>query len=182
MFKFKSTPRFRSQLLIDHRVQVPILQRTALYTGSCAVYFMVVLLFSESTEYGHESASRTLRECLDVFACWAPGLTLLFPIIAYDILIFSNRIVGPLYRLRLEMQRLIDHESVQPVKLRDNDYWQELASLFNQIQAEVVELRGARKSSGSLFGAANANKSDDLGSQSISTKGARSAAELVAAE
>lgn len=163
MFKFKSTQRFRSQLMIDAHVQLAILQRVALYTAACAIYFMVVLFYCESAEFGHESVSRTLRQCLDVVACWAPGVTLMLPIIAYDILIFSNRIAGPMFRLRREMQRLVDQQSDQPIELRDNDYWPEIATLFNQIQAEILELRSKpRQPSSSLFAAAQTNHADDL--------------------
>ncbi len=163
MFKFKSTHRFRSQLLIDHHIQLAILQRVALYTAACAIYFMVVLFYAESAEFGHESVARTFRRCLDVVACWAPGLTMMLPIIAYDILIFSNRIAGPMFRLRREMQRLVDRQSDQPMELRENDYWPEIATLFNQIQAEIIELRSKRKEpTGSLFAAAPQNPADEL--------------------
>ena len=135
------TFKARRQLLIDDRVQWPILQRTAFYTTACAVYFMVVLFYVESNRIGHESFSRTFFACLDVIACWAPGLMLLVPIISYDILLFTNRFAGPMFRLRREMQRLIDGESDQPIAIRSDDHWPEMADLFNQIQAELIELR-----------------------------------------
>ena len=144
---FKPTLKFRSQLLIDHQIQWPVLQRTAFYVSACALYFMVVLYFSESTQINDESISRTLLRCADVLACWAPGLVLLAPIIAYDILIFTNRFAGPMFRLRREMQALIDGECEQPIKLRDDDFWIEFASLFNEIRSELTTLRELNSSS-----------------------------------
>ena len=150
---FKSSSRLRSQLLIDPQVQWPILQRTAFYTAACAVYFMVVLFYAESSKINHESPWKSFCQCVDVIACWAPGITMLVPIITYDILIFTNRFAGPMFRLRREMQRLIDDESDQPIKLRDNDHWMDMADLFNELRDEVIALRAARSPmSKSLFG------------------------------
>lgn len=155
---FKSKLRLRSLLLIDPDIQWPILQRTALYTGSCAVYFMVVLFCAESGKINHESPGKSLWHCLDVIACWAPGLTMLAPIIAYDLLIFTNRFAGPMFRLRREMQRLIADESQTPIKLRDNDHWTDMADLFNEIRSELIELRGSRSPMAkSLFGAVSSD-------------------------
>jgi hypothetical protein len=159
----QAAARNRSQLLIDRQVQLPILQRTLFYTAACAVYFMVVLIFSESSEYGHESASRTFQQCFDVVMCWAPGLMLLAPIIAYDILLFSNRFAGPIYRLRREMQQLIDNKSERPMSLRDQDFWPEFADLFNQLRQEMIELRSASTTKkGSLFSEPAAARDDFL--------------------
>ncbi len=179
----------RRQLLIDDRVQWPILQRTAFYTTACAVYFMVVLFYVESNRIGHESFSRTFFACLDVIACWAPGLMLLAPIITYDILRFTNRFAGPMFRLRREMQRLIDAESDQPIALRSDDHWPEMADLFNQIQAELIELRKlVPNKPKSLFSAVEEDLADpsefdpkDLPSQDQQTPAPQAEAELVAA-
>jgi hypothetical protein len=135
--------RFRKQLLVDHQVQIPILQRMGFYMLACAVYFMVVLFWAESTRHGHESFSRTLTLCFDVMICWAPGAMLLAPIIAYDVLIFTNKFAGPMFRLRREMQSLVDGQSTNPVHLRNEDCWPEMIVLFNEIQAELIELRAA---------------------------------------
>jgi hypothetical protein len=158
---FKPQFRLRSQLLIDPSVQWPILQRTALYTASCAVYFMVVLFYAESSKIGHESPWKSLHHCFDVIVCWAPGLTMLAPIIAYDLLIYTNRFTGPMFRLRREMRRLIDDESEHPVKLRDNDHCMEMADMFNELREEILELRAARPQvAKSLFGAASSASLD----------------------
>ncbi len=138
---FKSGLRLRKQLLIDHRVQLPILQRMGFYLLACVTYFMVVLFWAESAEFGHESYTRTLVLCFDVVACWAPGIMLLAPIIAYDILVFTNKFAGPMYRLRREMQGLIDGDSVKPIQLGNDDCWPEMADLFNEIQTELISLR-----------------------------------------
>jgi len=141
---FKPTFRVRAQLLTNGRLQWPILQRTAFYTFTCAIYFMVVLFYSEWSRIGHDSLTGALIQFLDVVLCWAPGVMLIAPIIVYDVLLFTNRVAGPMYRIRREMERLIDGQSEQPIVLREDD-WTEMAGLFNQIQAEVLQLRTSVK-------------------------------------
>jgi len=84
------------------------------------------------------------------------------PIIIYDILVFTNRIAGPMHRIRHEMQQLIDGQSDQPIVLRDDD-WTEMALLFNQIQAEMNKLREPiPKRAGSLFSEPQEGQLDGL--------------------
>lgn len=48
-------------------------------------------------------------------------------------LYFTNRIAGPLYRLKVQMENLIAGKDVGELEFRKNDYFKELADLFNQI-------------------------------------------------
>ncbi len=66
---------------------------------------------------------------------------LLAPVIAYDMLRLTNRFAGPFFRLRREMKKLIDRESIDPLSFRDGDYWIEVADIFNEIRDELMELR-----------------------------------------
>ena len=50
---------------------------------------------------------------------------------------FSNRFVGPMVRLSQSMQQLAEGHSVQPIKLRNGDYWQDFAAAFNQVLERV---------------------------------------------
>ena len=144
----------RQQLLIDKSVQGTLLRRTALYSCACAVYFIVILIFTESMSDPDQPFSEAVFRCFDEAIFWAPGLMLLTPVVAYDLLRVTNRFAGPVFRLRREMQRLVDHESIDPLNFRDGDYWLEMADIFNQIRDELLELREAqaivaRESSGS---------------------------------
>lgn len=131
----------RQQLLVDHHVQGALLKRTGLYSVSCAVYFAVILVFTESMSRPDELFSEAIFRCLDEAIYWAPGLILLTPLVAYDMLKLTNRFAGPVFRLRREMKRLINGESIQPLSFRDGDHWPEMAELFNQLRQELIELR-----------------------------------------
>lgn len=131
----------RHQLLIDNAVQGTLLRRTALYSFACALYFIVILIFTESMTDPNVPLSEAAFRCFDEAIYWLPGLMLLTPVVAYDLLMVSNRFAGPAYRLRRELQRLIDGQSITPLSFRDGDYWIELADRFNVIRAELLELR-----------------------------------------
>ena len=131
----------RQQLLIDRAVQQPVLQRTALYSASAALYFVVIMFFGAAEQAPDQVWHETLLQCLDEAVYWAPGIMLLAPVIVYDVLTLTNRFAGPVFRLRREMQRMVKHEECNAINFRDGDYWMEMADLFNQIREEMLELR-----------------------------------------
>ena len=122
-------------------MQGSLLRRFALYSLACAVYFIVILVFTESMSDPDEPLSGAIFRCLDESIYWAPGLMLLLPVVAYDLLKVTNRFAGPVFRLHREMRRLIDRESEYPLNFRDGDYWMEMAGTFNEIRDELHELR-----------------------------------------
>jgi hypothetical protein len=138
----KPAALLRQQLLVDKHVQGVLLRRTALYSGCCAVYFVVIFIFTESTTFAGQTSLQSVLHCLNEVVYWAPGLILMAPVVVYDLLYVTNRFAGPVYRLHREMQKLIDNESAGSLAFRDGDYWTELAVTFNQIRDEMLELRG----------------------------------------
>ena len=66
---------------------------------------------------------------------------LLLPLVLYDVLLFSHRFTGPVFRLRRCMKQLAAGETVQPVKFRKNDYRPEMADEFNAVLAYVARLK-----------------------------------------
>ena len=76
---------------------------------------------------------------------------LLMPLVAVDMIRFSNRIVGPMLRLRRSMRQLARGQHVKPLAFRDNDMWRELANEFNAVASHaqghaVTPQQGAGKS------------------------------------
>ncbi|MBI1832736.1 MAG: hypothetical protein HYR84_14945 [Planctomycetes bacterium] len=68
-------------------------------------------------------------------------LLILVPVMAWDTIRFSHRLVGPLVRFRKSMQALADGEPIRPVKLRDGDYLTELRDDFNKM-LEYLQKQG----------------------------------------
>lgn len=63
----------------------------------------------------------------------------ILPFILLDVVRMSNRFAGPLFRLKNAMNKVAKGESVQPIKFRDNDFWQEIADSFNEVLAHIEE-------------------------------------------
>ena len=55
----------------------------------------------------------------------------------YDIIVVTHRLVGPLLRLRGAMRGLARGETVEPIRFRKGDFWQEFADEFNAVAALV---------------------------------------------
>ena len=71
-----------------------------------------------------------------------------FPAFMLDTVRFSNRFVGPIVRLRRHLVELGQNGETDEVKFRGNDFWQSVASEFNEIneqfkaqKAEIAELK-----------------------------------------
>jgi hypothetical protein len=60
----------------------------------------------------------------------------------YDVVRFSHRIVGPLYRFRKYLKAIVDGEELTLMTLRKDDFLQELKDQFNEV-LKVLEERGA---------------------------------------
>lgn len=55
----------------------------------------------------------------------------LAPFLALDMLRFSHRTAGPIYRLRQTFRAITQGPSVRPIKLRDGDYLTDVVDDFN---------------------------------------------------
>jgi len=64
-------------------------------------------------------------------------LLCLIPVFIRDTLTLSNRIVGPICRLRDTVKRMGEGEEVPPLKFRRNDMWEDLPELFNRMVARL---------------------------------------------
>jgi len=62
----------------------------------------------------------------------------------YDMMRFSHRFVGPLFRLRKCVQAIIEGDEMTLMRLRKDDFLQELKDEFNEM-LKVLEQRGAVK-------------------------------------
>jgi sensor histidine kinase YesM len=79
----------------------------------------------------------TLRSNLHVFVL----LVILVPVIAWDSIRFTHKLVGPLVRFRNTMQDVAAGEPVHPIKLREGDYLTEMRDDFN-VMLEELQKRG----------------------------------------
>jgi hypothetical protein len=135
------TPRRR--LLVDNKVQMGLIFRVVAYWCFCVIaigLMLVALEILDAPDGDFFSYFRFDRVWNSHGVVLLAALVLL-PAILMDVLRFSNRFAGPVYRLRRSMRALGAGEFVAPIKFRDRDYWPELADEFNAIAAYIDSLK-----------------------------------------
>lgn len=127
----------RSRLLVDPKVQNPLLVRVVFYwvltLMLMAVMAAVQVGFSSPVTPWNVQVSRLLM-------AFGPALiasVLILPVLLFDCVRYSNRFAGPMYRMRREMQRLAETGEASRLKFRDGDFWDGLADHFNAIADRV---------------------------------------------
>ncbi len=131
----------RKRLYINPEIQGGLIRRTLAHW----MLYMVAVLLTVTlwTVYrGSEATAVSLTQ--EVLSNFAPAMIaglVLLPFFLYDQLKFSNRMVGPIYRMRQEMKKLIRGEGVQKLRFRDRDHWTNLADEFNSLAETVIFTR-----------------------------------------
>jgi hypothetical protein len=129
----------RKQLWIDSAFQSRVLFRVALY----GVLFLLVLwhvsfIFDLMSRIASGSAAGW--DIADLYVDFAfrqrpliISFVLIMPILLYDMLKFSHRIAGPLYRCRRVINDMVEGKPVQEFKPRDKDLMREFFDAFNAL-------------------------------------------------
>src|SRR5215469_13259135 len=113
----KSFPR--KKLFVDPQVQRAFLMRAIGYWLMCVLTVMLLLLFTNVL------AKAVLAFAPEADGPWLRlGPTLIcavffLPVVIYDFLRVSNRLVGPVLRLRKAMRALAAGEHVEPLHFRE---------------------------------------------------------------
>lgn len=131
----------REQLLIERDVQLSLILRALLYGAACMTYFTVIQYFTQANNRPGAPALETLLSLTDEAIYWVPGFFMLGPLMVYDMLRVTNRVAGPIFVLRRELNGLNKGETGRPLKFRNDDYWDSLASEFNTTREELLRLR-----------------------------------------
>jgi hypothetical protein len=112
--------------------------------GYLAVYIICLCNFLFAWRLFWEGPGNPLQQFASMLADYAPMFLILaaiLPIMAFDAIRFSHRIVGPLVRFRQTLQTLAAGEQVQRVKLREGDFLNELRDDFNNM-LEMLQKQG----------------------------------------
>lgn len=136
----------RRQYIVNYNVQGSLLVRVALYW----VYGLIAVLLTSSCWMLLFDRPTSLAGFLGGLANHtAPvllGTLFLLPLVLLDCLRFSNRFVGPLFRLSRAMDRLGDGERVHNIEFRQGDFWFHIAQSFNRLNERVIRLERQQKS------------------------------------
>lgn len=130
----------RKRVFVDRAVQGALVWRMLAYWAACVLFITVPLLIGrtlvEPETYFFEQLGAVWRQ-------FGPALTctiVILPLVLYDVVKFTNRFAGPMFRLRREMRRLARGEPVRPMRFRGSDFWQQFAVSFNQIAERLQQV------------------------------------------
>lgn len=134
-------PFQRKKLFVEPRVQRAFLLRAVAYWVMCVLMVMLLLLFTSMLAEPVHSLAPEADGPLLRLGPTVICAVLFLPVVVYDFLRVSNRLVGPVVRLRKAMRALAAGEHVEPLRFRDGDFWQEFADEFNAV-ARLVHASG----------------------------------------
>ena len=140
----KEKKALRKKLYVNRNVQGSLILRSILhwYFYLCAI-LLTVVVFTVIRDPSVLAIKLVFRS----FVYFSPAIiasVILLPLFVWDILKASNRVAGPIHRLRGEMAILIDGQDVTELRFRDGDHWTELADDFNILAKELMAQRKAR--------------------------------------
>jgi methyl-accepting chemotaxis protein len=108
--------------------------------GYLVVFFVVFLNFLFAWKMIEEGPVDPARQFFEMVRNYFPViicLLVLIPVMAWDTIRFSHRLVGPLVRFRKTIRAIAGGEAVHPIKLRDGDYLTDLRDDFNKMLQEL---------------------------------------------
>ena len=132
----------RRTTIFDPEVQGSVIRKIAIHWiifFGCNVLALLiwVRLFEQPDASWGQTFSDTVRRFLPFFV-----VTLaLIPAFVWETLKLTSRFAGPILRLREALAEAGKGRTVPPLRFRDNDFWQEMASNFNL----MMEHREAEK-------------------------------------
>ena len=130
--------RKRKRLFVDPKVQGAFLLRIFTYWFLCLVMSGVVL-YSWMT-----LTRRALHLPIEEFwAEFGPAVmvsALMLPILLFDSVRLTNRLAGPMHKVRRAMRNLANGEPSEPIHFRAGDFWRQLADDYNAVRQRMMEL------------------------------------------
>jgi len=130
----------RRQLFVNSKIQGNLVFRVAMYWFYCLLVVGVMsagwlMLFDRPASAGEFLARIGGRTAPILISS-----VLLLPLVLMDCVRFSNRFVGPVFRLGRAIDRLADGQRVHNIEFRAGDFWYDYAQSFNRLNERVISL------------------------------------------
>jgi nitrogen fixation/metabolism regulation signal transduction histidine kinase len=122
----------RKQILIDPTAQLA-LARNMFTNWLCflAVVILLAVCVEIVVQYPDQSLQSLTQGAWHRHAQTITLMLLICPFFIYRSIKLSHRFAGPIWRLRREMRRLNEGNTIEPLHFRKNDFWKDLAEDFN---------------------------------------------------
>lgn len=123
----------RKKLFINPELQGKLVRRTLFYWGAFLFLLVMPITLARTWQQPQQLIFSHLIETVFDYSSILLCATIVLPLAVYDMLKLSNRIAGPVFRLKREIGRMADGESIAPVNFRPDDHWHDLADEFNRL-------------------------------------------------
>ena len=127
----------RRKYFVDPQVQGAIL-RQALWYWLCGsvTYTLVVVLFRIAPHWLAGDRVEFARILYHLAPMFVSSVALL-PFMLISAVRFSHRFVGPMIRFRRVLDRLAQGEAAPLIRLRQDDFWRDVADRINRVSARL---------------------------------------------
>ena len=145
--------RKRRQLFVDPHFQGALLKRCIMQWGFCIVIAALTLLCGNViSNPGEPNYTYFVDLWFTYWKALIVCLILLF-VALVDFVRLSNKVCGPILRLRTEMRHLAAGKPVKRIKFREGDFWHEFSSEFNSLvdRVQTIEIECAESDSKTPF-------------------------------
>jgi hypothetical protein len=131
-------PNRRKTRFIPNSVQGAMLWR-AVFHWVLMIGATLTILVSWQFLIGdpHQTLSGCFDETWQRFGPCIVVFLMVLPIVVRDTVKFTNKLAGPLFRLRHALERLANDERVSPIRFRKGDMCQDLAEQFNTVLLRI---------------------------------------------
>lgn len=127
----------RRRYFVDPQVQGALIRQAIWYWLWTSITFGLVIILcrvAPSWLSGKDHPSGQLWYHLGPYVL---ASAVLFPVVVFSAIRCSHRFVGPMVRVRRTLKELAAGESVDELRLREHDYWTDIADHINEIAARL---------------------------------------------
>lgn len=140
----------RTKKLVDRPVQIAVVTRFLFHVGVFMVVGSVVTIFIQFLANPFQSGSSLMGSFWQQAGPFIVVLLAMLPIFVWDTIKLTNRIVGPMVRVRATLREVNSgQKSTAPLKFRDGDFWCDLAGEVNALVKRAQGSTSGASSDGS---------------------------------
>ena len=123
----------RRQLFVDRDVQGALIARAVFYWSLCLLTGLQVTACQMIVTGRPHSLFELISGVCSQYGLVLVVSLLLLPLIIVDFVRVTNRVTGPMVRLRRAIRALARGQTTQPIRIRENDFWGDFVDDFNEL-------------------------------------------------
>ena len=128
----------RSKFFVDREFQGAIAKRIALHWGLLICLYAIGMAMLHLTGHFGKPFEEQFQSYLNNYGGTLLFLASLTPVFVYDSIKLTNRLAGPLHRLRRGLKALARGQEGEQVTFRPNDFWRDMAEDYNRVRDRLL--------------------------------------------